>query len=96
MILIFTYKIKEKTINNSEIIQFNFTCGYPHYSVDVALPKKDINKLEELLEVVYREFDRYIDIQHETYDIDCDMRFSTFEIIRKQILSKYEKFLLRN
>lgn len=96
MDLIFTYKIKEKTINNSEIIQFNFTCGYPYYSLDVALPKKDISKLEELLGVVYREFDRYIDIQKETYDIDCDIRFSNFEIIRKQILRKYEKVLLYN
>lgn len=90
MDLIFTYKIKEKRVDNNEIIQFSFTCGYPHYTLDVALPKTDINKLEELLGVVYREFDRYIDIQCEEYDIDCDIRFSNFEIIRKQILRKYE------
>lgn len=96
MILIITYKIKEKRIDNNEIVQFNFTCGYPHYSIDVALPKTNINKLEELLGVVFREFDRYIDIQCEKYDINCDIRFSNFEIIRKQILRKYEKILLCN
>lgn len=90
MNLIITYKIKEKRIDNTEIVQFNFTCGYPYYSIDVALPKANINKLKELLGVVYREFDRYIDIQCEKYDIDCDIRFSNFEIIRKQILRKYE------
>ena len=96
MWIIFTYKIKEKCIDNDEIVQFNFTSGYPYYSVDIALPKSNINKLEELLGVVYREFDRYIDIQCEKYDIDCDIRFSNFEIIRKQILRKYEKILLCN
>ena len=96
MELIFTYKIKEKCIENNEIIQFNFTCGYPYYSVDVALPKSNLNKLEDLLGVVYREFDRYIDIQCEKYNISCDIRFSNFEIIRKQILRKYEKILLCN
>lgn len=96
MELIFTYKIKEKCIDNNEIVQFNFTCGYPYYSVDVALPKSNLNKLEDLLGVVYREFDRYIDIQCEKYNISCDIRFSNFEIIRKQILRKYEKILLYN
>lgn len=96
MELIFTYKIKEKCIDNNEIIQFNFTCGYPYYSVDVALSKSNLNKLEDLLGVVYREFDRYIDIQCEKYNISCDIRFSNFEIIRKQILRKYEKILLCN
>lgn len=96
MELKFTYKIKEKCIDNNEIVQFNFTCWYPYYSIDVALPKANINKLEEFLGVVYREFDRYIDIQCEKYDIDCDIRFSNFEIIRKQILRKYEKILLCN
>lgn len=90
MDLIITYKIKEKRIKDNKVIQFSFTCGYPHYTIDVALPKTDINKLEELLDVVYREFDRYIDIQCEKYDIDCDMRISNFEIIRKQILRNYE------
>lgn len=96
MELIFTYKIKEKCIDDNEIVQFNFTCGYPYYSVDVALPKSNLNKLEDLLGVVYREFDRYIDIQCEKYNISCDIRFSNFEIIRKQILRKYEKILLCN